>query len=232
MLRNRLIPISAGLVLLLAPLPARADYLALSDGRLLKVKRARFEAGYVEAHLAAGGMIRFDSKGVRYLTSDSDVEQPEPAVELAALVPAPPARAAQAPLPRWFQWEGSRYHAPILEAAGRHGVDSALVAAVIKAESDFMPHAVSPKGAQGLMQLMPAVAREYAVSDPFEPSQNIEAGVKLLKGLLDRYPGEPRLALAAYNAGPATVKRYGGVPPYRETTRYVDRVLDLWQQAR
>jgi len=104
-------------------------------------------------------------------------------------------------------------------------VDEALVKAVIRAESDFVPDAVSPKGALGLMQLMPATARMRGVWKVFEPTQNVEGGVRHLRYLLDRYSGNLRLALAAYNAGEAAVDRSGGVPPYPETIEYLARVM-------
>jgi soluble lytic murein transglycosylase-like protein len=115
----------------------------------------------------------------------------------------------------------------IHETARRHGVDTALVKAVIRAESDFVPHAVSPKGALGLMQLMPATARMHNIWRAFEPSQNVEGGVRHLRYLLDRYNGNLRLALAAYNAGEGAVDRAGGVPPYPETWEYLRRVLEF-----
>jgi len=113
----------------------------------------------------------------------------------------------------------------IRAVARRHRVDIALVKAVIRAESDFVPYAVSPKGAQGLMQLMPATARMRNVWRAFEPQQNVEGGVTHLRYLLDRYSGNVRLALAAYNAGEGAVEKHGGVPPYPETWEYLDRVL-------
>lgn len=113
----------------------------------------------------------------------------------------------------------------IRDSADRYGVELALVKAVIHVESDFVPQARSPKGALGLMQLMPATARQYGVWRAFDPQENVEAGVKHLRLLLDRYGGNVRFALAAYNAGAEAVERYGGVPPYRETTDYLDRVL-------
>jgi soluble lytic murein transglycosylase-like protein len=113
----------------------------------------------------------------------------------------------------------------IQDAARRHQVDTALVKAVIRAESDFVPYAVSPKGAQGLMQLMPATARLRNVWRVFEPRENVEGGVSHLRYLLDRYGGNLRLALAAYNAGEKAVDAHGGVPPFPETVEYLSRVL-------
>ncbi len=108
--------------------------------------------------------------------------------------------------------------------AQRYGLDTDLVLRVIQAESGGNPNAVSPKGAIGLMQLMPETARALGISDPFDPAQNIEGGVRYLRHLIDQF-GDIRLALAAYNAGPGNVRRYGGIPPFPETQRYVERVL-------
>ncbi len=113
----------------------------------------------------------------------------------------------------------------ITNVAGRQGVDPALVKAVIRAESGFVPTARSPKGAQGLMQLMPATARMHQVWRAYDPNENIEGGVKHLRMLLQQYRGNVRLALAAYNAGGGAVSRYGGVPPYPETIEYIQRVF-------
>jgi soluble lytic murein transglycosylase-like protein len=117
------------------------------------------------------------------------------------------------------------FDAIIRDAARRHHVDVALVKAVIRAESDFVPRAISPKGALGLMQLMPATARRHNVWRVFEPQENVEGGVTHLRYLLDRYGGNLRLALAAYNAGEKAVDAHGGVPPYPETLDYLARVL-------
>ena len=112
----------------------------------------------------------------------------------------------------------------IERTAREEGVDPALVAAMITQESGGNPEAVSPAGARGLMQLMPATARMLGVEDVFDPQQNLSGGVRYISQLMERFGGDEKLALAAYNAGPGTVDRYGGVPPYRETTNYVKRV--------
>jgi len=121
----------------------------------------------------------------------------------------------------------SRFDAIIEEASALYGVNSALVKAVIQAESRFNPLAVSPVGAKGLMQLMPIIAREYGALDPLDAKQNIFAGVKYLGNLLDRYNGNVSMVLAGYNAGPTAVKRFRGVPPYRETRGYVRKIQNL-----
>ena len=113
-------------------------------------------------------------------------------------------------------------------AAVRNGVPPGLVDAVIRAESSYNPKAVSAKGAKGLMQLMPETAGTLGVNDPFSPKENIDAGVGLLKSLLDKYGGDYKKALAAYNAGEGAVDRNGGVPPYDETREYVKRVIELY----
>ncbi len=114
-------------------------------------------------------------------------------------------------------------------AAHENQVQPALVKAVIRAESNFDSNAVSRKGAQGLMQLMPRTARAMGVSDPLHPEDNVRGGARYLRHMLDRY-GDLRLAVAAYNAGPRAVDRYRGVPPYRETRAYVDRVLTYYRR--
>lgn len=119
----------------------------------------------------------------------------------------------------------------VQQTAALHGVDPALVHSVIAVESGFNPLAVSPKGAQGLMQLIPATARRFGVTDSFDARQNIAAGVKYLRYLQDMFKDD-RLALAAYNAGEGAVLKYGGVPPYRETEQYVSKVGKKLESAR
>jgi Transglycosylase SLT domain len=118
--------------------------------------------------------------------------------------------------------------AAIDQAAVRHNVDPSLVRSVVKVESNFNPNAVSRKGAMGLMQLMPSTARSLNVSNPFDPQQNVDAGVRHLRRLLDSYGGNVRLSLAAYNAGSGAVARSAGVPHFRETQNYVRRITNLY----
>jgi soluble lytic murein transglycosylase-like protein len=122
--------------------------------------------------------------------------------------------------------ERSRLYDYLIEEHARlNSIRSDLVRAVVQVESGFNPYAVSPKGALGLMQLMPATAQQFGVRNPFDPQENVRAGVAYLRQLLDRYENDERLALAAYNAGPGAVDRHGqNVPPYRETRDYVARI--------
>lgn len=123
------------------------------------------------------------------------------------------------------------FHDVISNAAHANQLDPALLHAVIKAESGYQPRAVSPRGATGLMQLMPATARQLGVSNMYDPEQNVMAGARYLSQLQREFNGDIRLALAAYNAGPATVKRHGNaIPPFAETQAYVPRVLQAYQR--
>jgi len=122
------------------------------------------------------------------------------------------------------------YDPAIKRASRQHGVSAALVKAVIAAESGFDPGAVSRRGAQGLMQLMPDTARDLGVDDAFDPWQNIDGGTRYLGKMIERFPGELTLAVAAYNAGPEAVTRHRGVPPFDETRSYVERVLRLYKK--
>ena len=123
----------------------------------------------------------------------------------------------------------AEYEKIIRDSADKYGVSVSLVKAVIHAESGYDPNAVSPKGASGLMQLMPGTARSLKVSNSFDPKDNVEGGVKYLRFLLDTFRGDVSLALAAYNAGLNKVARFGGIPPYTETRTYVNRVLSYMQ---
>lgn len=120
----------------------------------------------------------------------------------------------------------------IARASRATGIDEDLIASVIQAESGNNPKAISPKGAQGLMQLMPGTAEKLGVGDAFDPAANIDGGSRYLRELLERFNGDAAMALAAYNAGPARVDKYQGVPPYRETRNYVKRVIDEFNRRK
>lgn len=124
------------------------------------------------------------------------------------------------------------YSDTIRQQASHHGLDPEWVRAIIHAESNFNPAARSPKGAQGLMQLMPATANRFGVGNAYDPDENIRGGTTYLAWLLRRFNGDHRLAAAAYNAGEGAVDRHGGVPPYAETRQYVERVAHLWERYR
>jgi soluble lytic murein transglycosylase-like protein len=122
-----------------------------------------------------------------------------------------------------------RFHPIILQAAGRHNIDPALVKAIIMAESGYNPNAISKKGAKGLMQLMPSTAEALGVEDAFNPEQNISGGVRYFKQLVNRFDGDVKLALAAYNAGSKKVRHYQGIPPYKSTHYYIEKVFKYYE---
>lgn len=143
---------------------------------------------------------------------------------LVSVMWAPAPAPAHTQMSRPIYGRAAEFEALILEHAGAHGVSPELVRAVIQAESAFNPRALSRKGAMGLMQLMPGTAHEFGVRNPYDPAENIRAGVAYLKTLLTRFSHDEELALAAYNAGPRAVEKYGAVPPYRETRGYIARI--------
>lgn len=134
-------------------------------------------------------------------------------------------RAARAP----YHNMENKFEDLIAKAADKYRIDDNLIRALIEAESNFNPGARSRAGAMGLMQLMPATAKAMGVTDAFDPEQNIDGGSKYLRMMLDRF-GTVELALAAYNAGPGNVRKYGGIPPFRETQAYVSRVMSRWEE--
>jgi soluble lytic murein transglycosylase len=135
----------------------------------------------------------------------------------------PPAQASAVPGASWMTGYVDRF-------SRANDLPPALVHAIIKAESNGQRKAVSPKGARGVMQLMPFTSKRLRVSDPFDPIENIEGGIRYIKELLVTFEGNLTNTIAAYNAGPAAVRKYGGVPPYQETRLYVRRVMDLYRQ--
>ena len=193
-----------------APLLA-AEHITLRNGSELDCLREEIVAGRVRLYLIpAKGQISSD-----YLEVSTD------SVARVDIVPDPP-EPAPAPLE---QLTAAEMNQILVRAGATHHIDSDLLASVIKAESNGNTHAVSRAGAQGLMQLMPGTASQLGVSDSFVPEQNIGGGTAYLDQLLTRYHDNAVLAVAAYNAGPAAVDRYRGVPPYRETRAYVARVI-------
>jgi hypothetical protein len=218
-------------VLALAAIAAQADaaLVVFGDGRILQV--ASFElldADDIRLSLPGGGEMTIPLDLVDRIV-DEEYERPVPRPDGGA--GAPPRRSVR--FPDGKAAIASPYSAEILEAAKRYRIDPALIAAVIRAESNFVPSAVSRKGARGLMQLMPATARRLGVARHFDPKENILGGTAYLAELAERY-GETsvELILAAYNAGERAVEEYGGVPPYRETLAYVRRVTGFWDSAR
>jgi len=191
-------------ILLAAPLFA-GEYAVLRNGYRLRIERHEANENGTRLYLPGGGWVDVREDDVARM----EAEEPVPAAPPAAVAPAVTLSLAE-----------------IVARSGRsNGLDPDLIHSVIAAESAGNARAVSPKGAAGLMQLMPLTARSLDVSDVFDPTQNVEAGAKYLRRLLDQYDHDLGKALAAYNAGPAKVDAYKGVPPYRETRDYVGRVI-------
>ena len=202
---------------------ARADILVLTSGGTMPVKSYRIDGELITVALRRGGEATFDRALVARIAED-EVPEAEPETEsvLSAAVVTQPFDPS---------WEAlsQRPFAEIIEStATRHGVSPALIHAVVRAESNYQPRARSTKGARGLMQVLPSTGRQLGAGNLFDPQSNLDAGVRYLKGLLAEF--DLPLAVAAYNAGPAAVRRYGGMPPFAETRTYVERVLaDLAQ---
>jgi hypothetical protein len=220
--RSLVLGVTAGLAL---AAPVRADLVVLSSGRVISASSVVLTAESATIRLRGGGEVTCDRSLVVRVDPD---ETPwiDSAGDAAALddtgdpgdvpVPVRAVRAIEIP---------AAYRTIIARLAEAHGVDARLIHAVISVESAYRPRARSPKGARGLMQLMPATARQYGVRNAYKETANLDAGVRHLKTLLDRFA--VREAIAAYNAGEAAVRRFGGVPPFRETRAYVARVLSL-----
>jgi soluble lytic murein transglycosylase-like protein len=183
---------------------ARAEIAVLANGQTLKLDGHRVEDGLVVLVLKGGGEVSVPPATVQGFVPDEVLDE-------MAVPPGGDLREAAA------------------VAARRHGLDPALVIAVVSVESGFRPQAVSPKGAQGLMQLMPRTAESLGVVDAFDPEENLDGGVRHLVQLLTQYDGDVERALAAYNAGEGAVRRHHGVPPYRETRAYVKKVLERYR---
>ena len=219
---------AVALAALLSSVPARGELVVFTDGRVVKAAGYEVQGEELEIRLRGGGSYTVDMGRIERIVDDevlvSDVEVKE--------------IGGKEPVAYDLSYKDERkplfntaYDAIIQAEARKHDLDASFVSAVIRAESNYQPRAVSRKGARGLMQLMPATARRLAVQRPFDPAANVNGGVRYLKELLERFDHRPELALAAYNAGENAVSTYGGVPPYRETIGYVKRILSWWTPA-
>ncbi len=214
-LRVLLLSAAATFALTISAVPAGAEIVVLTSGRTLSVKSHRLDGESVVLTLRGGGEVTCDKALVDKILPD-EVPYPEPE----------PAAADADQDDDSSTLQSTPYGEIISALSEAHGVDPMLVRALIQVESGYRPRARSRKGAIGLMQLMPQTLRDYNVRNPFDPRSNIEAGVKHLKTLIDKF-GVTELALAAYNAGPGAVEKFKGIPPYRETRNYVSRILAL-----
>ena len=194
-----------------------AELVELRNGFLVHVNHREKRGKMTRLYLDSGSENFVD-------VSDDQILRSE---EVPAPVPEPPANEPPAPA-------ANSDHVPtlqeiVLSACSRYGIDPDIIYSLIRAESDFDPKAVSPKGARGLMQLMPQTAAQLGVGNPMDAAANVEGGTRYLQGLLEQYHYDLTKALAAYNAGPNRVDQYHGVPPYRETINYINRIVrDLY----
>lgn len=206
------------LLILAAQLSALAGEVAvLRNGFSIRHQR-REQKGEVTRLYTAEGYVDIPTEQIVSFEVEEEAPAPQPAET------QPSAAAANVAQPATVTTIAD-LDLVVREASAKRQIDPDFVTSVIKAESNFYPRAVSPKGAQGLMQLMPGTAAKLGVSNPFDPKANVEAGTTYLSQLLDLYNNDPIRALAAYNAGPQRVEQYHGVPPYRETQLYIARIV-------
>jgi soluble lytic murein transglycosylase-like protein len=220
--------LAAAVLVVCAATVADASIAVFTDGRSQKVSDFKVvDEDNINLTLASGGSITVPLRRIDRIVDDEYTPPPPPAVvaEVQKIV-------AEGVFPRrsWRYSDDSKpifktkFDQTIIDAAKKFDVDAALVSAVIKAESDFNPREMSNKGARGLMQLMPATAERFGVTDSFDPVANIYAGTRYLRWLLKTFEGNADLAVAAYNAGEGNVWKYNGVPPFRETVTYINRI--------
>ncbi len=188
--------------------PAAAKIAVFENGRILKIEEFKEKEGEVSLYVSGGGKITVRDKYIRRILPDEIKKAPS----------------------RDDRDVNSEYESLISEISQKHKVDRSLIEAIITVESGFNPNAVSVDGATGLMQVLPETADLYGISDLKNPRQNIKAGILHLKKLFSRF-GENKLryVLAAYNAGSSAVERYGGVPPYKETEGYVEKIIEIYR---
>ena len=239
------ITVAAALLLLALPAGARTVYRCVQDGRVSLATApepgSKCEAREIDDSSAEapnpwgslgtvhGTLYRLEQDGRTLLTTR---KLPGATELLAFVVKTPESEPAHEGLGKVGPPQTKPYASQFAAASKATGVDDALLRAIAHAESFFDPQAVSPKGARGVMQLLPETARIYGVKDPFSPGQSIRAGAQHMKMLMKLYEGDVKLATAAYNAGAGAVTKYGGVPPYRETRDYVAKVQTLYVRYR
>ncbi len=210
---------------LAAALPASASIAIFTDGRNMKIDSYRMiDDETMQLVMKGGGSMTLPVTRIDRIIDD-EIATPEVVAEVKKIVeegvfPRRSWRFAESSGPIFK----SKFDKIIVEAGRKFDVDAALISAVIKAESDFNPREISNKGARGLMQLMPATAQRFGVTNSYDPEENIYAGTRYLRWLLKTFDGNADLAVAAYNAGEGNIWKYNGVPPFRETVNYINRI--------
>lgn len=215
-----------GVLVLLLAVPASASIAVFADGRNTKIEKYEVDGDLIRLTLKGGGELALPLTRIERIVDD-EIVPVEVVAEVRKIVEQQggvfPKRSWRYSADSGPLWQ-SKYNEIIIAAAKKHDVDAALVSAVIKAESDYNPRIVSNKGASGLMQLMPATAKRFGVTDSFDPAENIYAGTRYLRWLLKTFDGNADHAVAAYNAGEGNVWKYDGVPPFRETVNYINKI--------
>ncbi|HEY0160558.1 MAG TPA: lytic transglycosylase domain-containing protein [Thermoanaerobaculia bacterium] len=220
------------IAVLLSAGSASASIALFADGRTMKIETYAVEQDTIHLHMNGGGKMSLPLARIERIVDDEIVT-----AEVVAEVKKIVEDGGVFPQRSWHYTDHSRplfnsgYNEIIIEAAQKFDVDAALVSAVIKAESDYNPKIVSHKGARGLMQLMPATAKRFGVTNSFDPRENIHGGTRYLRWLLNKFQGNADLAVAAYNAGEGNVMKYDGVPPFRETVNYINRIAKHIRKA-
>ena len=218
--------IAAFALLLLAAVPASASIAIFVDGRTQKIEAYKLvDENTIQLSLKNGGALTIPLNRIDRIIDDEIIAAVQSPAEVKKVI-----EEGVFPKRSWRYDESrtpifhTKFDKTIVEAARKFDVDAALVSAVIKAESDFNPRELSNKGARGLMQLMPSTAERFGVTNSFDPVANIYGGVRYLRWLLETFNGNADLAVAAYNAGEGNVWKYNGVPPFRETITYINRI--------
>ena len=213
------------LVLWAGSTASATDLVVFEDGRGLRVSGFTLNEGLARLTLEDGGELGVPMSSIVAIERAIDAQDQEPAEDLGRGIAAAALVNDLRVNEKWRKAAG-RYADAIAQAADRNALDRALLAAIAKVESNFNAFAVSPRGAAGILQLMPGTAKRFGVKNVFDATQNIDGGARYLRWLLDRFDGQVDLALAGYNAGEGAVDRHHGIPPFAETEWYVIKVLD------